>query len=124
MLTLILNPSHSHHADNHLVYGKQEHTEAFEELKNMLSSDTVLAYFDPQEEHELHVDGCPMGVVATLTQRKPGEQIWQVVQYASRSLTDTEKRYSQIELHCRSLSGGFLVAKSFTCSCTGYRLRW
>ena len=83
----------------------QVHTEAFEELKNMLSSDTVQAYFDPQAEHELHVDGCPMGLAATLTQRRPGEQVWQVVQYASRSLTDTEKRYSQIELE--ALAGDF-----------------
>ena len=83
----------------------QVHTEAFEELKNMLSRDTVQAYFDPQAEHELHVDGCPMGLAATLTQRKPGEQVWQVVQYASRSLTDTEKRYSQIELE--ALAGNF-----------------
>ena len=43
-----------------------EHTEAFEELKNMLSSYTVQAYFDPQAEHELHVDGCLMGLAATL----------------------------------------------------------
>ena len=50
----------------------QEHTEAFEELKNMLSSDTVQAHFDPLAEHELHVDGCPMGLAANLTQRKPG----------------------------------------------------
>ena len=83
----------------------QERTEAFEQLKNMLSSDTVQAYFDPQAEHELHVDGCPMGLAATLTQRKLGEQVWQVVQYASRSLTDTEKRYSQIELE--ALAGDF-----------------
>ena len=83
----------------------QVHTEAFEELKNMLSSDTVQAYFDPPAEHELHVDGCPMGLAATLTQRRPGEQVWQVVQYASRSLTDTEKRYSQIELE--ALAGDF-----------------
>ena len=83
----------------------QEHTEAFEQLKNMLSSDTVQAYFDPQAEHELHVDGCPMGVAATLTQRKLGEQVWQVVQYASLSLTDTEKRYSQIKLE--ALAGDF-----------------
>ena len=27
---------------------KPEHSEAFEELKNMLSSDTVQAYFDPR----------------------------------------------------------------------------
>ena len=35
-----------------LVTGKfewrQEHSEALEELKNMLSSDTVQAYFDPK----------------------------------------------------------------------------
>lgn len=83
----------------------QEHTEAFEELKNMLSSDTVQAFFDPQGEQELHVDVCPMGLAATFTQRKPGEKVWQVVQYASRSLTDTEKRYSQIELE--ALAGDF-----------------
>ena len=77
---------------------KKEHTEAFKELKDMLSCDTVQAYFNPQAEHELHVDGCPMGLAATLTQRKPGEEVWQVVQYASRSLMEPEKGYSQIEL--------------------------
>ena len=71
----------------------------------MLSRDTVQAYFDPQAEHELHIDGCPMRLAATLTQRKTGEQCWQVVQYASRSLTDPEKRYSQIELE--ALAGDF-----------------
>ena len=55
---------------------KPEHSEAFEELKNMLSSDTVQAYFDPQAEHELHIDGCPVGLAATLTQRKPREHIY------------------------------------------------
>ena len=67
------------------------HLGTFEELKNMLSNDTVQAYFDPLAEHELHIDGCPVGLAATLTQRKPGEQCWRVVQYASRSLTDLEK---------------------------------
>ena len=51
------------------------------------------------------MDGCPMVLAATLTQRKLGEQVWQVVQYASRSLTDTEKKYSQIELE--TLAGDF-----------------
>ena len=46
-------------------------------------------------------------MAATLTQRKPGEQCWRVVQYASRSLTDPEKRYSQIELEA--------LARDFGC---------
>ena len=46
---------------------KPEHSEAFEELKNMLSSDTVQMYFDAHAEHELHIDGCPVGLAATLT---------------------------------------------------------
>lgn len=36
---------------------KKEHTDAFGELKDMLSCDTVQAYFDPQAEHELYVAG-------------------------------------------------------------------
>ena len=47
-----------------LLKGKLEcepgHSEAFEELKNMISSDTVRAYFDPPAEHDLHIDACSM----------------------------------------------------------------
>ena len=85
---------------------KPEHSEAFEELKNMLSSDTVQMYFDAHAEHELHIDGCPVGLAATLTQRKPGEQCWRVEQCASRSLTDPEKRYSQIKLEALAGDSG------------------
>ena len=46
--------------------GRKEHTEAFNKLKKMLSSNTVQAYFNP-EQHKLHVDGCPMELAAPLT---------------------------------------------------------
>ena len=94
--------------------------EAFEELKNMLSSDAVQAYFNPQAEHELHIDGCPMGLATTLTQRSPGDKDWRVVQYASRSLTDPEKRYSQTELE--ALAGEF-GCKKFHLSLHGIPFR-
>ena len=35
---------------------EEKHQEAFEALKNALSADTVLAYFDPAADHEVHVD--------------------------------------------------------------------
>ena len=40
---------------------EEKHQEAFEALKNALSADTVLACFDPAVDHEVHVDGCPLG---------------------------------------------------------------
>ena len=86
---------------------RKVHQEAFESLKEALSSDTVLAYFDPTPEYEVHVDGCPLGISATLVQRGPGDNDWRVVQYASRSLSDAERKYSQIELE--------MLAADFTC---------
>ena len=67
-------------------------------MKKGLCEDTTLAYFHPKAEHEVYADGCPLGVSATLVQRKENEEYWRVVQYANRSVTDTESRYSQIEL--------------------------
>ena len=79
---------------------EEKHREAFEALKNALSADTVLAYFDPAADHEVHVDGCPRGISATLVQRSPNEGHWRVVQYASRALSDAERRYSTV-LHLK-----------------------
>lgn len=67
---------------------KQE--EAFLQLKNRLSEDSVVAYFDPKQNIEVIVDASPVGLGAILKQNK-------VVAYASRSLSDTESRYSQTE---------------------------
>ena len=88
---------------------EEEHQEAFEALKNALSADTVLAYFDPAADHEVHVHGCPLGISATLIQRSPNDVHWRVVQYASRVLSDAERRYSQIELE--TLAADFACRK-------------
>ena len=77
---------------------ENEHQEAFEDLKNGLCEETTLTYLDPKAEHEVHVYGCPLGISATLVQKSEKDGPWQVVQYPSRSLSDTETRYSQIEL--------------------------
>jgi hypothetical protein len=53
---------------------------------------------DTTAEHKVHVYGCPLGISATLVQKSGKDGPRQVVQYASRSLSDTETRYSQIEL--------------------------
>ena len=60
----------------------------------------VLAYFDPNAQHEVHVDGCPLGVSVTLVQHSPNEDNRRDVQYASRALSDLEQRYSQMSWRC------------------------
>ena len=72
-----------------------------EEIQHLIDQDIIEKVNEPTRwvsppvaEHELHIDGCPVGLAATLTQRKPGEQHWRVVQYASWSRTDPEKWYS------------------------------
>jgi hypothetical protein len=63
-----------------------------------LFEETTLTYFELKTEHDVHVYGCLLGISATLVQKSEKDGPWQVVQYASQSLSDTETRYSQIEL--------------------------
>jgi hypothetical protein len=85
---------------------EEKHQMAFQKLKDGLSSDTVLAYFDTQAQHEVHVDGSPLGVSATLVQKRKTDGVWRVVQYASRALNSAEKKYSQIEFEMLAVDFG------------------
>ena len=61
----------------------------------MLSSDTVLGYYEAGLETRLLVDAGPNGLGLVLLQRKP--EGWKAVECASRSLTEVEKGYPQID---------------------------
>ena len=63
----------------------------FNEVKKILSSPPVLKYFDPDQEVELQCDASQKGLGACLMQDG------QPVAYASRSLTNAEQHYAQIE---------------------------
>ena len=68
---------------------------AFDKLKDTLSRDTVLGYYEMGLETKLQVDAGPNGLGLILMQKKP--QGWKAVECASRSLTEVEKRYSQTD---------------------------
>ena len=71
---------------------------AFQELKRLISRSETLAYFRTDCRTRIVADASPVGLGAVLTQ-KHGET-WRVVSYASRSLTDVERRYSQTVCVC------------------------
>jgi len=78
---------------------------AFDALKDSLANAETLAYFDSNaEETKLITDASPVGLGAVLTQVRGGCE--RVVTYASHSLTDVERRYSQTEREALGLVWG------------------
>lgn len=70
--------------------------QSFKQVKSLLCSAPVLAYFDLNRSTRIAVDASQVGLGAVLEQKQDKEE-WKPVMFASRSLTDTEQRYSNIE---------------------------
>ena len=68
---------------------------AFQEIKNLLSSDTALAHYSPHHKTWVAADASNAGIGAVLMQEQDGKR--RPVVFASRSLTDAEKNYAVIE---------------------------
>ena len=70
--------------------------DAFQASKRLLSSSSLLVHFDPKVSLSLACDASAYGVGAVLSHRWPdGSE--RPIAYASRSLSDAERNYSQLE---------------------------
>ena len=70
---------------------EHEQVAAVDRIRTILTSDPVLQIFDPKKPTTIQADASSTGLGACLMQDS------RPVAYASRSLTDTESRYAQIE---------------------------
>ena len=78
----------------------RDQQQSFQKLKQLISSEAVLRYFNPNEPIIIQTDASTVGIGAVLIQAgKP-------VAYASRSLTDSEQHYAPIELECLAIVFG------------------
>ena len=68
----------------------------FGNLKKEITEAPGPAQFDPQKDNYVTIDACNTGLGATLWQ-KEGE-VYRPIAFASRILTDCEKKYALIEL--------------------------
>ena len=80
--------------DQHFMWGDPQE-KSFQKLKDLLTQADTLAYFKNECRTRIVADAGPTGIGAVLTQLQNG--MWRVISYASRSLTDVERRYSQTE---------------------------
>ena len=68
---------------------------AFALVKSELAKPTTLALYDPDAPTTVSADASSYGLGAVLLQKVKSD--WKPVAYASRSMTETERRYAQIE---------------------------
>ncbi|KAK7883916.1 hypothetical protein WMY93_027039 [Mugilogobius chulae] len=93
--------------------------EAFETIKEKLTSAPVLAFADPKKPYLLHTDASTTGLGAVLYQEQEGQK--RVIAYASRGLSRSESRYPAHKLEFLALKwavtekfSDYLYGTSFT----------
>ena len=84
------------------LWGPQQ-VDAFTYLKKELASDRVFSIYHPEYETIVSADASSYGLGAVLLQKQPTGEL-KPVAYASRSMTDTECRYAQIEKEALALT--------------------
>ena len=86
--------------DQAFIWGGEQQ-KAFTELKSLMKSARALAYFRGDCRTRIVADAGLDGLVAALLQFQEGK--WRAVSYASRNLTEVERRYAQTEKEALSL---------------------
>ena len=80
---------------------ESEQQNAFKKLKEMVTSTPVLKYFNPKDPIKVTCDSSKFGLGAVLEQKEEGS--WKPVAFASRSLSQSEQNYAQIEKEALSV---------------------
>ena len=79
---------------NSWIWGHAQ-DQAFAKVKSELMKPTVLALFDVNADLKVSADASSFGLGAVLLQNSNSR--WQPVAFASRVMSDTERRYAQVE---------------------------
>lgn len=94
------------------------HDKAFEEIKNKMCETPVLAYYNPSKQIIISADASSYGIGGCLIQQdESGNR--EIVAYTSRTMTQTERYYAQIE---REALGLTWAAEKFSDYITGLRV--
>ena len=83
--------------DSAWTWGAQQ-KKAFAEIKSLLTTAPTLVYFDPRKPVTVSADSSSYGLGAVLLQKHGNKDL--PVAFTSRTLTDSERRYAQIEKEC------------------------
>jgi hypothetical protein len=77
------------------------HENAYNLIKNIITKDTLLRFFDQNLDTKITCDASPNGLGATLEQKY--ENKWYPIAFSSRTLTASEQNYCQLEKETLSI---------------------
>ena len=89
------------HKNNAWQWGPEQET-AWEHLKNLITTEPVLQYYDRRKPIRISLDASRNGLGAVLLQLH--QEIWKPVAYASRAMIEAETRYAQLEKELLSIT--------------------
>jgi hypothetical protein len=105
--------------DNSKFIWNEKCRDAFQKIKELVTSDQVLVHYDPQKPVTLATDASPYGLGAVLSHTMPdGSE--KPIAFASRTLIQAETKYAQIDKEALRLVWGvkkfhtYLYGKKFT----------
>ena len=84
------------------IWGESQ-KKAFQDVKEALSTRTILAFFDPVRETIVSADASSFGLGVELLQKKLKGEL-RPVAYVCSTMTPMEKRYAQIEKEALALT--------------------
>ena len=87
------------------ICGKEQE-EAFQTLKQKLTSAEIMCFYDPIAETNIIVDAGPKGLGAILSHKQKNRQFKPIL-YSSVALKDVESRYSQTEKEALAVTWAF-----------------
>ncbi|CAC5375274.1 unnamed protein product [Mytilus coruscus] len=94
----------------------KECQEAFDKVKDLVTSDMILTHFNPELSVTQACDASPYGLGAVISHRYPNGSD-RPIAFASRSFAPAEKNYSQID---KEALGNFGELRNSIPTCTGY----
>lgn len=95
-LSMILEPLHTLLQKETSFKWTREREQAFQLAKENFKNDMVLAHYDPRLPLILATDASSYGVGAVLSNRYP-DDFERVIQYASQTLSNTQRKYIQMD---------------------------
>ena len=73
----------------------KEQKDAFENLKQLMTKNPVLQFYDDTNHIKVSIDACKSGIGAVMLQQFDND--WMPIAYASRALSESEQNYPMIE---------------------------